>query len=272
MMNLSRRDQILLIFLIAVSLMGVGFYCLIYLPLSQEIQTFTESNQQLQMEKERLQVQIKKGLVKTEDTEDEFAYLNKRLPTEDEMIPLLTMLDKTVGKYKLPFVSLDYKGAEKADATGVQTLVFTISTRGKMMLLLDFLNDLENAERIISVEDVSFNAVKVEKEEPTEKVEAEVGAETELGPPAYYIAPPGIPEAKLQRVKFEVAEKKESTTSGSAPAPAPADIERPVAESFIPDSFEMKVTIKTYYAPSDKVASTGNAAKKNNAQKTKGEV
>lgn len=256
-MNLSRRDQVLLAVLIVI-LIGCGFYLLVYAPINKEIQTFTKLNEELQTDKERLQAEIKKAPPKT--AEERFANLDKRLPTEDEMIPLLTMLDETIGKYNLPFASLDYKGAEKPSETGAQTLVFTIGTKGRLMLLLDFLNDLENAERLISVEDVSFNAVKAEN---VEKQETAV----DPGPPTYYIAPPGIPEAKLQRIKFEVVEEKETTSATTT------DSERPVAESFMPDNFEMKVTINAYYATPDKVAEDGNAdAKKNDAKKTKGEV
>ena len=256
-MNLSRRDQVLLAVLIVI-LIGCGFYLLVYAPINKEIQTFTKLNEELQTDKERLQAEIKKAPPKT--AEERFANLDKRLPTEDEMIPLLTMLDETISKHNLPFASLDYKGAEKANETDAQTLVFTIGTKGKLILLLDFLNDLENAERLISVEDVSFNAVKAEN---VEKQETAV----DPGPPTYYIAPPGIPEAKLQRIKFEVVEEKETTSATTT------DSERPVAESFMPDNFEMKVTINAYYATPDKVAEDGNAdAKKNDAKKTKGEV
>ncbi|HBQ26852.1 MAG TPA: hypothetical protein DD791_10705 [Syntrophomonas sp.] len=257
-MNLSRRDQYLLALLVVI-LIGFGFFRLAYLPMSKEIKTVTDSNQQLEMEKKRLQAEVKKAPGKTEQTEDKFAHLNKCLPTEDEMIPLLTMLDETTGKYGLPFASLDYKGAEKPDETGAQTLVFTVGTRGNITQLFNFLDELEKAERLISIEDVSFNAVKAEAQETAETVES--------GPPAYYIVPPGIPEAKLQRIKFEVVEEKAET---------PTDSERPVAESFIPGNFEMKMTIKAYYASTEKVAQAQEADNKNkstnDAQNTKGEV
>lgn len=256
-MNLSRRDQSLLAMLIII-LIGFGFFRLAYLPMSKEINTITASNQQLQIEKERLQAKTKKAPDKTEQNEDKFAYLNKRLPTEDEMIPLLTMLDNMTGKYNLPFSSLDYKGAEKPDKTGAQTLVFTIGTRGPITQLFNFLDEMEKAERLISVEDVAFNAVKAETQE--------TAAAVEPGPPAYYIAPPGIPEAKLQRIKFEVEEEEE----------APAEFERPVAESFIPGIFEMKITISAYYAAPDKASQAQDADTRNkpanDSQNTKGEV
>lgn len=253
-MNLSRRDQALLAFLVII-LIGFIFYRLVYVPINQEIQTITESNQELQLDKQRLEVEVKKGPAKTEETKDKFAHLDKRLPTEDEIIPLLTMLDETTGKHNLPFASLDYKGAEKPGETGAQTLVFNIGTKGKIMQLLDFLHELESAERLISVEDVSFSGVKAE-------AVVETDAE-EPGPPAYYIAPPEIPQAKLKRIRFEIVEEKETKT----------DIERPVADSFMPDNFEMKLTIKTYCAGHDKAGQTKDAKTekkpKNNA---KGEV
>jgi Tfp pilus assembly protein PilO len=229
-MNLSRRDQYLLALLVVI-LIGFGFFRLAYMPMSKEIKTVIATNQQLQLDKQELQAQVKQHPKKTEETEDKFAHLNKRLPTEDEMIPLLTMLDETTGKYGLPFASLDYKGAEKPDETGAQTLVFAIGTKGKIAELFNFLDELEKAERLISVEDVSFNAVKTEAQVTAEAVEP--------GPPAYYIAPPGIPEAKLQRIKFEIAEEKEEISTES---------ERPVAKSFTPGLFDMKITVKAYYA------------------------
>lgn len=260
-MNLSRRDQSLLALLVVV-VVGFAFFRLAYMPLSKEITTVAADNQQLQTEKQRLQVKIKKAPVKIESTEDKFAHLNKRLPTEDEMIPLLTMLDETTGKYNLPFASLDYKGAEQPDETGAQTLVFSIGTKGNITQLFKFLDELEKAERLISVEDVSFTAVTAEAKEAAEV------AVKESGPPTYYIAPPGIPEAKLQRIKFEVVEEKKEET--------PTESERPVAESFTPGLFEMKMTIKAYYASTEKAAPAQEADNKNKstneAQNTKGEV
>ncbi len=253
-MNLSRRDQALLAFLVII-LIGFVFYRLVYVPINQEIQTITESNQELRLDKQRLEVEVKKGPAKTEETKDKFAHLDKRLPTEDEIIPLLTMLDETTGKHNLPFASLDYKGAEKPGETGAQTLVFNIGTKGKIMQLLDFLHELESAERLISVEDVSFSGVKAE-------AVVETDAE-EPGPPAYYIAPPEIPEAKLKRIRFEIVEVQETTTN----------TERPVADSFMPDNFEMKLTIKTYCAGLDKAGQAEDANTENKPNNNaKGEV
>lgn len=249
MMNLSQRDRVLLTFLIII-LLGCGFYFLVYSPINREIQTVTKVNEKLQIDKERLQAKLKKASPQSKEVA--FGDLDRRLPAEDEMIPLLTMLDDTLRKYNLPFSSLDFKGMEKAPGTDAQTIKFTIGTTGKLMLLLDFLNDLEKAERLISVEDVSFNALKMEKK-PEKTTEA-------LEPPVYYIAPPGVPEGKLQRIKLEVLEDKEGKTDNTT------NSERPVAESFTPNSFEMKVTINAYYA------SLNKTTKADNANVKKGEV
>ncbi len=252
-MNLSRRDQALLALLI-VLLIGFAFFRLAYLPANEEIQTLTASNQQLEMEKQRLQKEAKKSPARDAETEDKYAHLNKRLPTEDELVPLLNLLDETTSQNQLPLSSIDYKGAEKPGETGAQTLVFNISTKGKVNQLFKFLAQLENAERLISVEDVSFNAVKAETSDTTE---------VDAGPPAYYIAPPGIPEAKLQRIKFEIVEEKETAS----------DSERPVAESYMPDTFEMKITINAYYAAKEEAAQSPGADTENKpANDAKGEV
>lgn len=252
MINLSQRDRVLLAFLIII-LLGCGFYLLIYSPINKEIQTVTNINEKLQVDKERLQAELKKAPPKTKEVA--FGDLDRRLPTEDEMIPLLTMLDENFSKYNLPFTSLDFKGMEKVQGTDAQNMKFTIGTTGKLIILLDFLNDLEKAERLISIEDVSFNALKLENEKQEKIAE-------ELGPPAYYIAPPGVPEGKLQRIRFEVVEDKEGmneTTSNS---------ERPIAEGFNPDSFEMKVTINVYYVDLTNTAKVDNT----DANDKKGEV
>ncbi len=156
--------------------------------------------------------------------------IDNRLPNEDQMIPLMTMLDETLNKNRLPFKSFDYRGTDKISDNGVWGMTFVITTTGKLIPLLDFINELENAERLISIENVSFSGVKAERDPEF--------SEAEAGPPAYYIAPPGIPEGKLQRIKFEIVD---------APDEMPTDTEKPVASSFEPDLFDMRLTIKAYY-------------------------
>jgi len=96
--------------------------------------------------------------------------------------------------------------------------------------LIDFLQELLTAPRFISVAEVSLNAAKAENSSVS------VG---EGSIPTYYIAPPGVPQAKLDRVKIEIVGEQ----------PAGDQPEQRVADSFIPDKFDMKVTINAYYAP-----------------------
>ncbi len=265
-MNISRRDQILLLGLIMV-LAAFAFFRFSYMPAREEIQSLSATRQELQQEKENLEKVALQTPAARQDVEQKFANLNKRLPTEDELVPLLTILDNSCKKFKVPLSSLDYKGAEQKDANGAQTLVFTVGIKGKVSQLFDFLNELENNQRLISVLDVSLNAVKAEQQNTTT---------VESGPPAYYIAPPGMPQAKLQRVTFELEETE----------PAVSQAEIPVAASFVPDSFDMKITINAYYAAQSPAArvtkdadnTANNNEKTNNSQDsqsskdTKGEV
>ncbi len=253
-MNMSRRDQALVAVLI-ILLLGVAFYRFVYAPASEEIKAATVSNQELQLEKQRL-TEIKNAPARSGESEDEFAGLDKRLPTEDEMIPLLTLLDTTITECELPFASLDYKGAEAAQASGAQTLVFTVGVKGSVYQLLNLLIKLENAERLISVEDVSFTGLKIEQQSSSV-------SEAESSPPVYYIEPPGIPEAKLQRIKLEVVQEETPT--------AAADTERPVASTFLADNYDMKITIKAYYAAEAAAAPEGDSEKEA-TEGTEGEV
>ena len=227
-MNITKRDQALLLGMVII-LIAFAFFRFVYMPNRGEIQSLSTTRQELQQEKERLETVVKKSPATLKDNTEKFANLNKRLPTEDEVVPLLTVLDNSCKKYKIPLASLDYKGAEQKEPSGAQTLVFTVGSKGKISQLFDFLNELETNQRLISVLDVSLTAVKAKK------VNTSVD---ENNPPAYYIAPPGIPQAKLQRVIFEVEEAAE----------APGEAEQPLAASFIPDSFDMKITINAYYA------------------------
>lgn len=266
-MNISKRDQYLLMGLVIIVAIFV-FVRFIYMPAQEEIQTLKTTQKELQQEKKQLEKMIPQTSADKDKTEMKNVTLNQRLPKEDEMVPLLTVLDNSCKKYKVPLISLEYRGAEakkdEQSQSGAQTLVFTVTTKGKVSQLFDFLNALENEQRLISVLDVSLNAVKIEKIDV---------ATDENEPPAYYIAPPGMPEAKLQRVKFEVEETEEST-----------DANQPVAVTLVPDTFEMKITINTYYAPeattiqpqkdADKAGSNDSTSKQDdkNTKDAKGEV
>lgn len=242
-MNISRRDQGLLVVLI-ILLLGLAFYRFVYAPAGEEIKAVTAANKELQLEKQRL-TEVINAPVKQDDSEDKFASLDKRLPTEDEMIPLLTLLDETIAECDLPFASLDYKGAEP-NQSGVQTLVFSVGVKGSVYQLLNLLTMLENSDRLVSVEDASFTGVKLEQQPAA-------GGEGESSPPVYYIQPPDIPEAKLQRIKLEVVQEE---------APAAEElVEKPVASTFLADNYDMKFTIKAYYADEETTVPEGDSNK-----------
>lgn len=249
-MNLSKRDQNLLMGLVIIIAVFV-FVRFVYMPAQDKIQTLQTTQKELQQEKNQLVKMTPQTSADGKKIEQKYANLNKRLPSEDELVPLLTVLDNNCKKYKVPLVSLEYRGTEEITAeqktqSGAKTLVFTVTTKGKVTQLFDYLKSLESEQRLISVLDVSLDAVKLEK----------TGVSVdENAPPTYYIAPPGMPEAKLQRVKFDVVETEEETNNSN----------QPVASTLVPDTFEMKITINTFYAPE---ASTTQLNKDGNKQET----
>lgn len=150
------------------------------------------------------------------------------------MIPVLKFLDESTPKCDIELSSLEYRGAKEGEEGQTRSLTFAVDTSGSIFDLIDFLQELQTAPRFISVADVSLNACKSEQSST-----AEDGEST----PTYYIAPPGIPQAKLDRVKIEIVEEKAANEQP----------ERRVADSFTPDEFDMKVTIIAYYAPEQPV-------------------
>lgn len=260
-MNISKKDQYLLLGMLLVVVVFV-FMRFVYMPSRTEIQTLKATQQDLQKEKKQLEKVIPKTNTARQENEQKYANLNKRLPSEDELVPLLTVLDDSCRKYKLPMTSLEYRGAKEQTVevaqSDAQVLVFTVGTKGKVSQLFDYLNSLENEQRLISVLDVTLNAVKAEKSTTTVD---------ENQPPAYYIAPPGMPEAKLQRVKFEVVDEEET-----------ANGEQPVAVCLVPDTYEMKITINAFYAADaamiqpNKTKTENNIKQDNTNGKAKGEV
>lgn len=224
-MTLSRREKILLI-IAGYALLVFCFVWLIYLPQMHKIEAIKADNQQLAQEKTRLE-NIRKKQEQSTPVNNDLALVNEQLPTQQEMIPVLKFLDQSAAKCDVSFASLDYRGANE-DEGEARTVTFAVETSGSIFNLMDFLKELLAAPRFISVADISLNACRADN--------SNVSAEESQ--PTYYIAPPGIPEAKLQRIKVEL----EEDLSVSEP-------EKPVASSFIPDKFNMKITINAYYSP-----------------------
>lgn len=227
-MSLSRRERVL-IFTAVLALLAACFVWFMYLPQQARIDAAQADQAQLKQEKTRLEAIRKKQEVTTPVNND-LAIVNEQLPAQQEMIPVLKFLDKSTQKCDVYFTSLEYKGAKEDEKEETKTLTFTVETSGSIFDLIDFLKELLSSPRFISVEDVALTASKAEKTNAADIEERE---------PVYYIAPPGIPQAKLDRVKIEIEEEEETVSQ----------VEQPVADSFIPDEFTMKVTINAYYYP-----------------------
>lgn len=233
-MILSNREKALLV--IAVLALAIfGYIRFLYMPAQARITDLQTANQQLGQEQQRLEAILQKQEESEPVSEDtDLASLSQKLPTEEEMIPVLKFLDESTPKCDIELSSLEYRGAKEGEEGQTRSLTFAVDTSGSIFDLIDFLQELQTAPRFISVADVSLNACKSEQSST-----AGDGEST----PTYYIAPPGIPQAKLDRVKIEIVEEKAANEQP----------ERRVADSFTPDEFDMKVTIIAYYAPEQPV-------------------
>lgn len=227
-MNLSPRERTMIV----VAAYALAFFCFVwflYLPLQSRTADLQADNQQLIQEKTRLEAIRKKQEQQTPVSEgSELAAVNQQLPAQEELIPVLKYLNESSKKCGVELGSLEYRGSKESDGEEARILTFAVETSGSIFDLIDFLQQLLEAPRFISVADVSLSACKAENTSDSEKEST----------PTYYIAPPGIPQAKLERVKIEIEEPD-------------SEPDKRVADSFIPDQFDMKVTINAYYSPED---------------------
>lgn len=226
-MNLSPRERTMIV----VAAYALAFFCFVwflYLPLQSRTADLQADNQQLIQEKTRLEAIRKKQEQQTPVSEgSELAAVNQQLPAQEELIPVLKYLNESSKKCGVELGSLEYRGSKESDGEEARILTFAVETSGSIFDLIDFLQQLLEAPRFISVADISLNACK-----------AENTSDSNESTPTYYIAPPGIPQAKLERVKIEIEEPD-------------SEPDKRVADSFIPDQFDMKVTINAYYSPED---------------------
>ncbi len=237
-MSLSQREKTMVV----IAVYALAFFCFVwflYLPQQDRTASLQAENQQLSQEKMRLEAIRKKQEQQAPVSEGgELTSVKEQLPTQEEMIPVLKYLNDSSKECNVELASLEYRGTKK-DEGAARTLTFAVETSGSIFDLIDFLRELLAAPRFISVANVSFNACRAESIS---------GSSDEESIPTYYIAPPGIPQAKLERVKVEI---EETQTSG--------DTNERVADSFIPDQFDMKVTINAYYSPEqpDEIQASG---------------
>jgi len=226
-MSLSQREKTMVV----IAVYALAFFCFVwflYLPQQDRTASLQAENQQLSQEKMRLEAIRKKQEQEKPVSEDrELIAVNEQLPTQEEMIPVLKYLNDSSKECNVELASLEYRGTKK-DEGAARTLTFAVETSGSIFDLIDFLQQLLASPRFISVADISLNACKAENTSDSEKEST----------PTYYIAPPGIPQAKLERVKIEIEEPD-------------SEPDKRVADSFIPDQFDMKVTINAYYYPEE---------------------
>lgn len=238
-MQISRRERIL-IFVALYVIISFAFIWFFYLPQSEEMETLKSNNQALTLEKQKLAAlhrkqQQEKASLESPQVQD----LKARVPEETELIPLLKFIDQTTIDCNIPFISVGYQ-ADKGDKNApaeVRIVTMDVGTTGNIYDLVEFLRRIKGAPRLMAVEDIRFQAVKLDT-----GVSSAPAPQVESGPPAYYIPPPDVPEAKLERIRFIIEEKE----TQSAPAVSRNATQ---AESIAAGQYTMNFTVVAYYSP-----------------------
>lgn len=240
-MTISRREKIL-IFILIVAVLGFLFVRLVYLPNDVEIQALQADNQELKLEKQNLE-NLRRQQELSSDTQirtmAELRVLEAKLPVEEELVPMMRFVDEIARDSGMLLLSLTYKEEQAKTTSGAGKLTFDVGTSGSIFAIINFLQALNDAPRLISIGDVVLTAAK--KEAPQVKDNAK-------SVPSYYIPPPGIPEAKGNRYKLEVIEEEQASQS----------VQSKTADSILRDMYKLDMKITMYYF-----------AKEDNAQEPK---
>ena len=227
-MSLSQREKTLLV----ITIFGLMVFCygwFAYLPLQSKIAALQVDNQRLTQEQTKLEaIHKKQEANQPVNLSGEIAIIKAQLPTEPEIIPFLNSLTETTHKCDVEIASVEYQVADK-DQRKVGTLVFSLEAMGSASSLFDFLQELLASPRFINITQVTFQACKVENSR-------ELAEQKSM--PIYHLDSPDIAQDQLEQVEVKVDERL--LESG-------ADMR--VAESLIPNRFNMKVVINTYYFP-----------------------
>lgn len=251
-MQISRRERILM-FIGLYVIMAMAFIWFFYLPQSEEVETLKNNNQALTIEKQNLAAQHQK--LKREQASPvsaEVQNLHLRIPDDQELLPLLKFIDQTTAECKIPFVSVEYQASESTEKAPaeVRIVTFRVGTSGNIYGLIDFLRKVKEAPRLMAIEDIRFNACKAESG-------GAAPVEVESGPPAYYIPPPDVPEAKLERVRFIIQEVPQQPTQANK-------VTRQ-AESIVAGQYDLGFTVVAYYAPKSQPGSSAKGQAQGNS-------
>jgi len=83
---------------------------------------------------------------------DSLPLLNAALPTEKKIVDFLNKVNLLAGSNELVVEALEHKiGREKEEATGENTLEFTVSGRGSYEKIKNFVGKLENLPRLVNI-------------------------------------------------------------------------------------------------------------------------
>ncbi len=235
-MNLSSREKTLAV-LAVYALVLFLFIRFVYLPQQTLLKILQTENQQLAQGKMHLEaIMQKQGQRDLTNEENELLAVNEQLPAREEMIRVIKYLNDSMQKCNVELVSLEYQGSINNEEE-VRPLTFAVETSGSMFNLIDFLQQLVMAPRLINAAEVTLNARQMGKTNVT------IDEDTSIN----FAPPPGMSGNEMEGEKAE----------GESAYPDREASLRAV-DRLVPDQFDMRVIIYAYYLADQPVNTTEN--------------
>jgi Tfp pilus assembly protein PilO len=227
-MKISRREKILLLLLIYITI-GSVFFKYFYLPKASQIADLQVRNEALitaLREWEEQDSQTEDDIpVDKPKPDDEAADINSRLPMKAELLEVLTFLDQSSHEFNVPLTSMQYLDREsETGQPGVRKVSIKVSAVGGLFELVDYTRRLEESTRLAVIDSLELIA------EPKPEL---AGIDTK---PGYYFAPPSAPEAKGAR----------GSEPGDLPGPAKDTISK-ASEGLDGYRYRMNLGVSFYY-------------------------
>lgn len=191
-MDRNERNIVILGVLILV-LLAVAYYFLLFGPLRQEYLARYDERAR----KEAQEAQLERTIAELEnvrrdapDIERQILEYSKRLPTEDEIPTLVVQIEEIAEEADVTQLSIEPGSPEAPPGGGdFSRIPITMSFEGTYEKLQDFLLRLRNLARLVTVNEVTYEAVKARENTAVnrgaqEPLMIEIRAETYVQPAA----------------------------------------------------------------------------------------
>ncbi|MBO8159232.1 type 4a pilus biogenesis protein PilO [Thermosyntropha sp.] len=159
-MKISKREKMMLLILLVILIFG-GFYQFVYVPFKTEISDLQKNNRLMENELVRLSKQQLEE--KTADKEikkltEEYEALSATLPYDSQMVEATSFLKEAAEKSDVKITSIEYEPQTGEETGGYKIVNVKMAAEGRYLALLTFLMKVENASRIMNIENLSISA------------------------------------------------------------------------------------------------------------------